>query len=481
MDTDVAEQKLESGPEAAPAAGPGFTLRLSDNRMSLFFTGALTMETKDTLMSQVSLELMRLGLGGGSQLVQASRRLDEALSLGQTELTDYVLLQGAPPIPPKEAQIEWTDSFFETGFVVDPETGIANYRQRLGRLSVAAGEHLATLSAGEPGVDGQDLTGRPVPAPKPKAMRVRAGANVRLDEAENKYYAERDGRIRFTGTVLSVDDVFTVSGSVNLKTGHIKHPGALVVSQNIESDARVETQGDIEVNGLVENAVVITSGTLFVHGGITGGPQCKIRAEGGIRAQFLRNADIESNGDIVVEHEIDQCVVKTRGAVSVTHGRIVGGEIIALGGIDADQIGSEAYVRTNLNAGEDFRLKAFVATRESELEGRRDALRKISERLAPLKDKSRTLPPRLREMATLLLNEATKINEVMRGVQQELDAARADTAARVKKEVLIRREIYPDAFFFIPPLSMLVKDHVDGPVKVAIREGDIHLVQVRER
>ncbi len=483
MDMEEARQQgatVQPG-ETATSTEPPFTLRLAENRMALYFTGVVLPESKDQLMSQVSGELIRLGLGGGSQLVQASRRLDEALANGQSDLHDYILLQGAPPLPPKEASLEWAANFFESGYVVDPSTGLADYRRRLGRLSVAEGEHLATLIPAEAGVDGQDLMGHSVPAARPKPFRVRAGANVRFDEAEGKYFATRDGRIRFTGSALIVDDVFTVSGSVNLKTGHIKHPGTLLVSVNIESEAEVETQGDIEVNGIVENSVITTTGTLLVHGGITGGPRCKIRAEGGVHAQFIRNADIESNGDVIAEHEIDQSIIKTRGTVAVLHGRIVGGEIMALGGIEADQIGSEAYVRTNLSAGEDYRLKELTAKRETELESRRDALRKISERLAPLKERSRNLPPRLRELATTLLNEASKINEAIREAQKELDAARADSATRMRKEVYIRREIYPDAFFFIPPLNMLVRDHVDGPVKVVIQEGDIHLVQTRER
>lgn len=408
-------------------------------------------------------------------MAEVARRLNEAAPEGGA-LTDFVLLEGRSPTPPREAEIVWSDEYFKTGFEVDPKTGAMDYRRRAGRRSVAAGEHLATFIPPEPGEDGRDLLGKTVPALRPKVFRVRAGANVRFDEAAGKYYATKDGRIRFTGNVLSVDDVYTIPGSVDLRTGHIKHPGALVVAKNIESESRVEALGDIDVNGTVENAEVVTKGSLTVHGGITGGPRCKIRAEGNIQAKFILNAEIEAGGNVVSEHEINQCTIMSRGAVMVTHGRIVGGDVIALAGIETDQIGSEAFVRTNLAAGEDYTLKEFVAAKENEIQKRRDALHKISERLLPLKERGKTLPPKLREMATQLLSEATKVTEAIRQIEEELENVRADSRSRAKKEVLVRKAIFPDAFFHIPPLTLLIKDKVDGPVKVVIRENDILLI-----
>jgi uncharacterized protein len=458
-----------------------FQLRLSDNRMTAYITAALYPERRNELVLLTTKELEKLGIIGAVQHEQVTKRLDEAFAQGVSEITDYVLLQGTPPTPPKEGQMVWADDFFNAGFAVDPATGAADYRRRLGRLSVAEGELLATMVPPEPGIDGRDLMGKAVQTAKMKQFRVRAGTNVRFDEAEGTFYATKDGRIRFNGTVLSIDDVFTISGSVNLKTGHIKHPGALVVSLNIESDSRVEAEGDIEVSGLVENAEIITRGVLTVHGGITGGAKCRIHAEGGIHARFIRNAVITSNGDVVAEHEIDQCNLKTCGAVNVVHGRIVACDVVALGGIEADQVGSEAYVRTNLSAGEDYTLKDQVTEREAEIEKNRDALRKIAERLAPLTDKKKMhlLPPKLRNMATTLLTDASKLNQSIQAKEEELETIRANSRARMKKEIVIRREIFPDAFFYLHPLHMLVKDHVDGPIKFAIIDGDLRMVYTR--
>lgn len=449
-----------------------FQFLVSDDRMTLFFDGEVVAETLDRLISEVCTELVKIGIGGSGVLSEAARRLREAVPAGPV-LSRYTLFEGKRPVLPKEGEIVWSDEYFKTGFVVDPVTGAVDYRKRAGRQSVAEGEHLATMIPSQLGEDGCDVYGKTVPAPKPKQFRVRAGANVRFDEEEGKYYATRDGRIRYVGNVLSVDDVYTITGSVDLKTGNIKHPGALVISKNIEPEFTVEALGDIEVNGYVQNAAVTTKGSLIVHGGITGGPKSRIKVDGNIQAKFLQSVEIEAGGDVIVEHEIDQCVIKSRGAVKVPHGRIVGGVIIALGGVETGQVGSEAYIRTDITAGEDYSLKAIVSAKESELESHRKSLAKIAERLGPLKERSKSLPPKLREMATVLLNEATKVNDSIRQIDEELEKIREDSRSRMLKEVAIQKEIFPDALFTLPPLNMPIKTRVTGPIKIVIRDGDI--------
>ena len=456
-----------------------FKLLMSGDRMTLYIDCAISRETLEALTSEVCAELGRMGVGADAYLSRAAERLAEAVDQGP-QLEDFVLLEGKHPTPPREGEMVWSDAYFEKGFEVNPKTGVMDYRRPRGRRSVGKDEHLATLHPPMSGEDGRDLMGKAIATGKPRPFRVRAGSNVRFDEVDGKFYSRKDGRIRFVGNVLSVDDVYTVNGSVGLKTGHIKHPGALVVTQNVEAEAEVQVLGDIEVHGYVENAEITTKGRLMVHGGITGGPKCRIRAEGGVHARYIQLADIESNGDIVVEHEIDQSNIKTRGAIIVTHGRIVGGEISALGGIETDQIGSEAFLRTNLTVGEDYTIRQLMDARKSQLDMHRDNLNRISERLAPLKSRGPSLPPKLRELAIGLVEEATKINGAIKQLEEELETIRAESQSQMKKEIIVHKRILPDVFFHIPPLTLLLQNQMDGPVRVKIHDGKLCLIRMYE-
>ncbi len=475
----MTDAQTNEGQKPGGCEANAFKLRISGDLMTLYIDCAISRETLEALTSEVRAELRRMGVRADAHLSRVAERLAEVVDQG-SQLEDFVLLEGKHPTPPKEGEMVWADTFFEKGFEVNPATGVMDYRRPRGRRSVGKDEHLATLHPPLPGQDGRDLMGKLIATGKPRPFRIRAGSNVRFDEANGKFYSRKDGRIRFVGNVLSVDDVYTVNGSVGLKTGHIKHPGALVVTQNVEAETQIQALGDIDVHGYVQNAEITTKGRLMVHGGITGGPKCRIRAEGGVHARYIQLADIESNGDIVVEHEIDQSNIKTRGTVIVTHGRIVGGEISALGGIETDQIGSDAFLRTNLTVGEDYTVRQLIDPKKREIEMQHEKLKKISERLAPLKSRGSSLPPKLRDLATGLVEEVTKINDAIKQLEDELETIRAESQSQMKKEIIVHKRILPDVFFHIPPLTLLLHNQVDGPVKVKIHDGQLCLMKMYE-
>lgn len=465
-----AEEQAENNTQAK-----AFELRLSDDRMCLFINCVITPETQEALITDVCAELVTMGIRNNEDMNAAARRLSELTPQGP-EITGVLLLQSTPPTPPKHGEIVWAQEFFKKGFEIDPVTGAADYRRKLAKLNVAAGQLLATVIPPVPGESGRDLLGKNIPAEKARRAILRTGSNVEHHEEDDTYYATKDGRIRFAGSVLAVDDVFVISGSVDLKTGHINHPGALVVEQNIESEAVVNTEGDIDVHGYIENAKIKTDGNISIQGGISGS---ELTVAGSIHAKFLQNCRIEAGGDIFVDREIDQSEIKTRGAVYVMKGRIVGGEVTALAGIETDQIGSDAYLRTTLIAGEDYTLRERIAQKESELESRKETLARIISRVEPLRDRGKTLPPRMREAMTQLLDEAEKLKRSLKVIEDEIEEIREDSKARAKCEVLARRMLLPDALIHCAPLAILVKDHIEGPVKAAIRDGKVRLIKMR--
>lgn len=472
---DPVKAQEPKSPARKPTFSKPYDLRLSEDRMNLFIDCTITPETKDTVITDICAELMAMGIRDDEYVTSAAQRLSELVEQGP-EITHYLLLQGRPPMPPKHGEIIWAQEFFAKGFEIDPVTGAADYRRKLAKLSVVEGQLLATVIPPVPGENGRDLLGRIVPAEKPRRAIVRAGSNVSHHDVDDTFYATRDGCIRFVGGVLSVDDVFVISGSVDLDTGHIKHPGALIVEQNIESQAQVDTEGDIEVHGYVENARVKTEGNLSVQGGITGS---RLIIAGSLHAKYLQNCYVEAGGDIFVDREIDQSEIKACGGVHVLKGRIVGGNVTALGGIETDQIGSDAYIRTTLIAGEDYTLSDRLAEKEREVEARKQTLAHIVERIEPFKERGKALTPRMRESLKQLLEEAAKIKKAIQVIEDEMEEMRADSKARARCEVVARRLLLPDAFIRCGPLSILVKDIVEGPIKASIRDGKLVLIKMR--
>ncbi len=461
-------------------------LTLTEDRCALLLTGEVPHEALDAAKERLTEELRRLGCKNDDVARQVLAAVEERFS-EQANSTVYptvsfqhkALATGTPPTDSEDAVLEWAQDFFRTGFEIDPETDTVDYRERASHLSVEEGQLLATVYPARPGEPGIDVFGKAIAPRRPKTIRIRKGANVRYEEGEGCYYAAASGRLRYANSVLAVDNVFTITDSVNLETGNVRHPGAVIVGKNIESDAKVEAAGDIEVNGYIENAEVICGGDLIVKGGITGGRGC-IRVAGEVRAKFIQNAEISAHGNVLVEREIDQCRIRSRGAVVVSRGRIVGGSIKALRGVDADRIGSDGGIVTEIISGEDFELEEKLAALEVRREEHIRMREKIQEKLEPFMRVAK-IPDNIKAAITALRTQVKELARQIEAIEAEMEGLRAEFHEQRVLEVIVRRYVAPDAVFKLANLALRARDGFPGPVKVGIREGDIHFMETTVR
>ena len=383
MDNNIREKSIEDPPE--------IYLRVTNDRMAVLLDCDVTIDNLEPLVDVTLDELSHLNLQSPPDRAQLKEQLRGELEK-DPHLVDIVLIQGTPLIQPIDGRIEWAGDFFNTSFVVDEETGKIDYRRRTGESSIKEGDLLACIIPSVKGRDGRDVFGKKISMPPGKRPRIHAGENVRRDEEGNAFYARASGRIRWMNNVVSVDRVYTVRGNVGLETGNISHPGALVVMKDVQEGSKIDVGGDIEVHGIIEAADIKAGGNLTVRGGIIGDNEHRIEVKGSIHAKFILDADVQAEGDIVVESEIVHSFLKTHGAVTITRGRIVGGEVIALGGIEAGQAGTSASIPTQLIAGEDYSRREEIKEKrkaiyqeEKNLMGLRSALQSLASSKEPEK------------------------------------------------------------------------------------------------
>lgn len=384
------------------------------------------------------------------------------------------LVEGRAPVPPVDGRIEWASNFFDKGFVMDPETGTINYRQRLAQRSVTKGQKLVRVIPPRKGSDGVDVFGKPLRVAKAKPARILAGQNVRCDESEQTYHASIDGRIHWVDVRLSVDPVYHIVGNVGLETGNVDHLGAIEVEGDVEAGATVNAAGDIEVKQVVESAVIVSGGNVTVRGGIMG-VGGKIRAAGAIHARFLLDADIEADDDVVVEREIVHTTLKTAGAVNMPKGRLIGGETTALGGIIVGQAGSAARARTVLIAGADYRVQEELAAKEGQMRQLEESLNRLKEIMKPMVRQIKALPPQRRVALAELIKKAKKLRPAIETLRKDVEAIKASIRKRARFEIEVRERAYPEVLFCIAGESLHVQDELRGPVRVRLLGGRIEL------
>lgn len=445
-------------------------LRVSDDRLAVLFEGVvpdLHDEAQcDSLAARLADELASLGVDQIPDMAELVSRLSGAEPDEGGQVKDYVLLAGTPAVPPKDGFIEWARDFFSSGFVIDEKTGTMNFREHTGDPSVDEDELLGRIHPPVPGEDGCDVLGTRLPADKPKPMRVRYGANVKVSDDGSEFFAANKGRVRHSKQMVSVDPVYVIRGNVGLESGNIEHPGALVVEGDIEAGAVVRAAGDIEVSGIIEAADVEAGGSLLVRRGITGGEGHRITAGGRVQVRFLVETEIEAGDDVIVESEMVNSRVVTKGSFIMPGGRLVGGSVTAQGNIRLRQAGSEGVVATRLAIEVDPALAHAIAEKENEMKAIRDSLKKIKDTLAAMKRKKDALSSSAREALAKLAGNIYEMQATLQTLESDRQELLALMRNRGRPQIVIEGVAHPETTFDIYTNRLRLREAIMGPMRV---------------
>lgn len=198
------------------------------------------------------------------------KALEELASAG--EEAELVVAKGQPFIRGTDAQV--TVVYTETrtqkqeGASVFGERPIAN---------VEAGDLLVIRIPPQPGSPGMNIYGQEVKPPKPKDFPLIAGPGVRLEEDGTRAVATISGRAEFQGGRIAVYPVYQVDGDADIKNGHIKFNGDLLVRGNVLEGMVIEARGRVEIMGYASGCTIISGEDVIIHKSVVGS---KIQAGG---------------------------------------------------------------------------------------------------------------------------------------------------------------------------------------------------------
>lgn len=449
-------------------------LSTSKDEMTVLVDGTISLDDIETAEKVIREKLKTLEISETTDQIDIEDWLRTAAASGST-LNGAVLYEGQRPVPPKDGEIEWVEDFFTRKFFVDPETGAIDYRRLATKNSVEADQLLARATPPVEGVEGVNVFGKRVKVRMAKPARIRVGRNVRHEE-DDSFYASLSGRIQWRSGTLSVDEILTVPGDIGLESGHITHPGTLVVQNDILEGAKVDAAGDIEVRGVVEASDIRCGGKLVVHGGITGAEGRKIVVSETVHARFILDAHIEAGDSVIVEKEILHSTIQTRGAISVEGGRVVGGEMTALGGFVAHHTGSDASVRTEIVVGKDFKLARILKEPEAKLAKLKENRDKIHRTIDPLLRNLEALPPPKAEAVKKLAKQSQEVENEIAELQEEIERLRADSDERAELRAVVKGKVFAETVFTIKADTLRVRETQKGPLQAIASEQGTRLL-----
>ncbi len=131
----------------------------------------------------------------------------------------------------------------------------------------------------------------------------------------------------------------------------------MCVLGNVKTGFSIKADGDVEVRGVVENAMIDATGNVTIARGMNGMSKGTINAGGNVVAKFLENANVNAGGYVHAEAILHSNVI-CKGEVTVTgkKGFITGGIIRTPSTVSAKTIGSTMGVDTEIEVGTDPKL-----------------------------------------------------------------------------------------------------------------------------
>ncbi len=279
-----------------------------------------------------------------------------------------VIARGVPVVNGADGTIRY---FFdpETRPEIDDSRNI-NFKELNLIRNVSAGEKLAEIVPPVPGESGMNVFGETVQPIEGKPASFAAGKNTKPDPANaDALIADIDGSVKLTNGRIEVDDVYVVQKNVDYSTGNITFVGDVIVKGDVLSGFRIKANGNVQVEGVIEDAVIESRGSVLVRKGFIGHGGGRIMAKGDVSLTFCENEHIIAEGEVTIGSYAMNSTIETRASIIADQNRglLVGGDYYAVKAINVNTIGSPHGTRTKCHAGMDMVTRAHLKLTEESI------------------------------------------------------------------------------------------------------------------
>lgn len=263
-----------------------------------------------------------------------------------------VVARGQKAVPGSDGQYEF---LFKTELPTKPkilEDGSVDYMHMEYFEQVKQGQKLAVYVPATLGKGGYTVSGKIMVARKGKEKPVLRGEGFTLAEDKCTYLSKLNGKVEIQGYRMLVSKLHVIDGDVTYTTGNISFEGDLIVKGCVRSGVTLQAGGNLEIEGNVESANLISNGDILVKEGVQAGGVGFIRAKGAVTGKFFESVKIEAEQDIRANYILN-CDIATKRKVIVSgrKGILAGGVTRAIQGIEVFDIGNAAQLGTTVEIG----------------------------------------------------------------------------------------------------------------------------------
>lgn len=276
----------------------------------------------------------------------------------------FVVANGKPAVNGEDGEYTYFFNKQANNKPTIKEDGTVDYYNIQNFTQVSAEQIIASYKPETPGIEGYNVCGEVIKAIPGKRLKPLRGRYVKVSEDGCTYYATKNGKIELkTSGEITIEDIYEITGDVDLSTGNISFAGDVKIQGNILPGMQVTAKGNIYIAGRVENASIISDKDIVVNQGIISRDNLKISCAGSLTAKYIENSVIEAGMNVTAGYILN-CEVYCKGTINVSGGKkasIIGGTVSAVMGIETVNCGSEGGVTTNIRVGCNKQIKAEYA------------------------------------------------------------------------------------------------------------------------
>jgi uncharacterized protein len=359
--------------------------------------------------------------------------------------SSHIVAQSTPPQHGLDARIETLVQVSGEAKPVVGADGRADYRNVDNIHQVAEGAVLQQKHAATAGQPGKDVYGHTIPARPGLDVVLRLGVNTVVSPDGMQLLSTRGGYLFLQGEAIGVGEGFEVAGDVNFKTGNIIYHGDVHVFGGVAEGFRVEADGDVTIDGLVDGAVVVSlTGSVTIKGAIFGHGHAEIKAAKDINVLAVQDATLVAGGNITVEKELRQCHLTCHGFIADAPGcHVLGGSIVSYGETRMAMVGADG-LRTEIRVGDKVHedARVLLADLTHKLEQLRPLATSLEQKLKTIKANSDRLRGKLTasmsEELKVTVTRYTELQKALRGLNEEDLRVRALLASPIEKHWPVR-------------------------------------------
>lgn len=265
---------------------------------------------------------------------------------------EIIVASGSPPVEGVDGYVDFHIPVEDSKKPVINEDGSVDYLNSFKLAMVSENQVFATYVKPTAGKSGLNIFSEIVNATPGKEAKHLKGNGFKFDEDTGEYTALYSGHIKHFGNHVSIENVYVVSGDLDIDKGNINFNGDVQIHGDVRSGLSINAEGSVFISGHVGACQIAAGKNITVCKGIQGRDKCIIAAGGDVVCKFVERCCITAKGNIYADSILDsQVTANNQVIVTSRMGILLGGVTTGKMGVTARTCGNETEALTVVCAG----------------------------------------------------------------------------------------------------------------------------------